>query len=53
MKKGSFPLNESKAAHEGLFVLRRENLDKKTFLLNESTAADEELVAMREGSLER
>ena len=28
-KKGSFPLNESKAADEGLFVLKRESLEKR------------------------
>ena len=29
LDKGSFPLNESKAADEGLFVLKRESLEKR------------------------
>ena len=54
MKKGSFPLNESKAADEGLFALERERaLKKGTFPLIESRAADEELFVLKRESLEK
>ena len=52
MQKGTFPLNQSIAADEGLFVLKGEILEKGTFPLNESKAADEGLfVLKREGAL--
>ena len=54
MKKGSLPLNQSKAAGEKLFVLKRERaLKKGGFSLNESKAADEGLFVLKRGSLEK
>ena len=54
MKKGTFMLNESKAADEKLFVLKRESLEKKgTFPLNESKATDEKLFVLKRKSLEQ
>ena len=52
-QKGTFPLNESKAAEEELFVLKRESLEKGSFLLNESKAADEGLFVLKRESLEK
>ena len=46
-------MNESQAADEGLFVLKRESLDKRSFLLNESKATDGKLFVLKRRSLEK
>ena len=54
MKKGSFPLDDSKAADEGLGVLKNGRREKGSFPLNESKAADEEFfVLKRERALKK
>ena len=49
--KGTFPLNESKAANEELFALERESVEKGTFPQNELKAAYEGLFALNRESL--
>ena len=41
LEKGTFPLDESKAADEELFALKKESLEKGTFPLSKLKVADE------------
>jgi len=52
-EKGTFPLNESLAAEEELFVLKGEGLEEGSFPLNESKEADEGLFVLKRESFEK
>ena len=53
MKKGTFPLIESKAADEELFVLKREILERLKLSAERMKAADDEPFALKRESLEK
>ena len=48
MKKGSFPLNELKAADEGPFALKRGSLEERKLSAERIKAADEEHFALKQ-----